>query len=212
MLKFLEKSGCVEFNELSNEQAQDVTSGGKKPAKKLSMRENIISWIKVIVSAVVIAFILKTFFVVTATVMSGSMENTVMTGDSIVCNRLAYLFGEPERFDIIAFNFTEPHGETRVYVKRIIALPGETVEILDGKVYIDGSSEALPDDFVDPNSYSFDNRSPYEVPEGHYFVLGDNRYNSYDSKDWLYPYLAKDDILGKAAFKYYPGVKWLGNA
>jgi signal peptidase I len=139
------------------------------------------------------------------------MENTIMTGDRIICNRLAYIMSEPQRYDIISFYYTEATGERRIYVKRIIGLPGETLEIIDGKVYINGQDQPLPDDFVNPELYN-GTHSPFEIPDGHYFVLGDNRARSFDSKGWPDPYLPAGDILGTAMFQFYPSISWLGNA
>lgn len=169
----------------------------------------LLSWVKIIVVAFVLALLIKSFLVVNATVMSGSMENTIMTGDRIMCNRLAYLFGEPQRFDIIAFDFTEDDGTEQIYVKRVIGLPGETVYIFGGKVYINDDPEPLRDDFILDEPWG--DFGPFDIPEDHYFVLGDNRIWSYDSKSWPNPYLPEDDILGKAMFRYYPNLTWLGN-
>jgi signal peptidase I len=151
-----------------------------------------------------IAFFLIFFVIANAEVASGSMESTIMTGDRIICNRLAYRFSEPQRFDIILFNY--PHGDEPIaYVKRIIGLPGETVEIIGGKVHIDNSPIPLDDSFVrEPPLGSF---GPFSVPEGHYFVLGDNRNTSSDSKSWDDPFISSDTFLGRAMFSYYPRFK-----
>ena len=90
-------------------------------------------------------------------------------------------------------------------MKRIIGLPGDTVDIIDGKVYING--ELLVEDYIKETMVgSF---GSYDVPEGSYFMLGDNRNNSNDSRYWYNTYLDRDDILGKVVFKYYPRVGFL---
>lgn len=128
------------------------------------------------------------------------MENTIMTGDRVVGNRLSYLTKDPERYDVIIFKY--PDDESQLFIKRIIGLPGETVEIRDGHIYIDGSSEPLED--VETKEYMVGNYGPYTVPEGCYFVMGDNRNDSKDSRYWINPYVSKDKILGKAVFRYWP--------
>ncbi len=171
--------------------------------KKPSLKAEIISWVKVIVSAIVLAFLLKTFVVVNATVVSGSMEKNIMTGDRVICNRIAYLLREPRRFDVIAFDMVEPSGTEVIYVKRIIGLPGETVTVRDGRVYIGDSARPLPDYFVAEPPDETD-AGPFEVPEDCYFMMGDNRNSSYDSRYWPDPYVPRADILGKYVFTYYP--------
>jgi signal peptidase I len=148
-----------------------------------------------------LALFVSFFVIANAIVASGSMEDTIMTGERIICNRLAYILSDPQRFDIVLFEY--PYGDEPVaYVKRIIGLPGETVEIIGGKVYINSSPQALDDSFTrETPRGSF---GPFTVPEGHYFVLGDNRNNSSDSKSWDEPFISADTFLGKALFSYYP--------
>ena len=158
---------------------------------------------RVILTALIISFALKNYIAVNAKVPTGSMETTVMPGDRIIINRLAYINDPPERGDIISFNF--PDNEKKNFLKRIIALPYETIEGKDGIIYIDG--EPLEDDF---SSIVFkDDFGPYTVPEGCYFVMGDNRNNSFDSRYWVHKFVPFDSIVGKAEFSYYPTFKML---
>lgn len=166
----------------------------------------IVSWTRAIVLAVVLSFIITRVIIVNAVVPSPSMVNTINVGDRFIANRLSYLFKDPERYDIVVFKF--PDDESMLYVKRIIGLPGETVEIIDGKVYINGNSEPLRDDFL-PEPMNPEDYGPYVVPEGHYFMLGDNRNYSEDSRFWQTPFVAKNKILGKATFKYFPKIELL---
>lgn len=138
--------------------------------------------------------------IINARVSSPSMEGTIRTGDRLVGSRLEYLVREPQRFDIIIFYY--PDDETQRFIKRIIGLPGETVEIRDGEVYIDDSPQPLPDDFCPETPRG--NFGPYQVPEDAYFVLGDNREISRDSRYWNNPYVKRDKIIGKALFRYWP--------
>ncbi len=162
--------------------------------------KEIISWVETIVFAVLFAFVITTFIIVNAKVPSASMENTVMTGDRLIANRLSYLFDKPERYDIVVFRF--PDDESKLYIKRIIGLPGETVNIRNGLVYIDDSTEPLRTDFQAEEMITPD--ATYVVPDGCYFMLGDNRNCSLDSRAWENKYVAENKILGKAVFRYYP--------
>ena len=126
-----------------------------------------------------------------------------MTGDRAMCFRLSYLFREPARFDVIAFEGQKP-GTSWVYLKRIIGLPGERLEIRDGWVFVDDSTTPLPEQFVvGPRGGNY---GPFYIPPSHYFVLGDNRLASYDSKNWDDPFLPLDRILGRAVFAYWPSI------
>ena len=146
------------------------------------------------------AFIITTFIIVNAKVPSASMENTVMTGDRLIANRLSYIVDKPQRYDIVVFKF--PDDESKLYIKRIIGLPGETLEIRDGLIYVDGSDEPLRTDFQAEEMITPD--AVYTVPDGCYFMMGDNRNRSSDSRAWQNKFVAEDKILGKAVFRYYP--------
>lgn len=113
---------------------------------------------------------------------------------------------DPERFDIVIFKY--PDDESKLFIKRVIGLPGEKVQIKDGKVYINDSEIPLDDSFVPEKPRgSF---GPYEVPENSYFVLGDNRNHSKDSRCWKSTsFVTFDEIVGKAVIRYYPSVKLL---
>lgn len=168
--------------------------------RRNSTTSELIQWLIAILVAFIIALFVDNFLIVNAQIPSGSMENTIMTGDRVVGNRLSYLTKDSERYDVIIFKY--PDDESQLFIKRIIGLPGETVEIHDGHIYIDGSSEPLED--VETKEYMVGNYGPYTVPEGCYFVMGDNRNDSKDSRYWINPYVSKDKILGKAVFRYWP--------
>ena len=170
-----------------------------------SLWKELWEYVKMILIVVVVVLIVNNFLLINAKIPSESMENTIMTGDRIFGNRLAYMFSDPQRYDIVIFKY--PDDETQLYIKRVIGLPGETVEIREGKVYIDGSDTPLDDSFTPETPLG--NYGPYTVPEGCYFMLGDNRNYSKDSRFWQNPYVEKDKILGKAVFKYFPGFKIL---
>ena len=189
--------------------------GVKSPAdKKKSVLREIWSYVSIICGALIVAYLINTFILINAVVPTSSMENTIMTGDRIFGYRLAYglnmdVFGheiskkwkDPERFDIVIFKY--PDDESQLFIKRIIGLPGDKVEIKDGKVYINDSETPLDDSFVSETPLgSF---GPYEVPENCYFMMGDNRNSSLDSRYWKNTYVAKDKILAKVIFRYYDG-------
>ncbi len=151
-----------------------------------------------IVVALAIGLFLSKYVIANAQVPSSSMETTVMAGDRIFVNRLSYVFGEPQRGDIVTFIYPDD-GET-LYLKRVMGLPGETIQGKDGKIYIDG--KALEKDFTQEISY--DDFGPYTVPEDSYFMMGDNRNDSWDSRYWKHTFVEKEDIVGKAMVSYFP--------
>lgn len=158
-------------------------------------------WLKSILIAIVVALAINNGLVVNATVPTSSMETTIMVGDRVIANRLAYLNEEPARGDIVVFIQDEDNGKP--YVKRLIGLPGDTVEIINGKVYIDGTK--LEEPYADEEDIrSF---GPYEVPAEHYFFLGDNRSVSKDARLWNNPYIEKEKILGKVIFRLFPDIR-----
>lgn len=188
-----ERNRC---NDMSSEQEKL-----QKRKDESAVRE-MISWIITLALAVVAALFVKNYVIINANIPSGSMENTIMTGDRLFGFRLAYRNSSPERGDIIIFKF--PDDETENYVKRVIGLPGETVEIEDAKIYIDGSEVPLQEDYLKEEWTVETGPLSFEVPEDSYLVLGDNRNNSYDARYWDNQFVSKDKILGKAVFRYYP--------
>ena len=192
LLKFTDTKGWIHMAH-----KQDIQADTEE---KTSVGKELFQWVLVIIGAVILAFLIDTFVIVNAQIPSGSMENTIMTGDRVFGNRLAYKFSDPKRFDIIIFKY--PDDESQLFIKRIIGLPGETVEIHDGNIYINGSDSPLEDvDIKEPMEGSF---GPYTVPEGCYFVMGDNRNNSRDSRYWENTFVSEDEILGKAVLRYWP--------
>lgn len=165
--------------------------------------KEIFSWIMVFVLAILLAALIKKFVIFNVEVPTGSMESTIMIDDRAATFRLAYLFSDPKRGDIVVFPF--PDDEKLDYIKRIIGLPGETVEGRDGLVYIDG--KPLQEPYVTAEIDS--DFGPYSIPEDCYFMMGDNRNNSADSRYWDNKYVKRDKIEGKAILKY-PKLTWFG--
>lgn len=166
---------------------------------KSEIKREIMEWILILEIAIVIAVVVNMFLIVNAVIPSASMETTIMTGDRIFGNRLAYKNHDPQRGDIVIFRF--PDDESQLFIKRVIGLPGETLEVRDGRVYIGGSSMPLDEPYikVDP----IGDYGPVTIPEDGYFMMGDNRNYSADSRFWVHPFVMKDKILGKAVFRYY---------
>ena len=184
---------------------EPATPDEQNEKKKKSAGRELMEWLLVIVGGVCAALLISNFILFNARIPSSSMESTIMVGDRVIGLRFAYWFSEPERGDIVIFRY--PDNEEKIYIKRVIGLPGETVEIIDGKVYIDGSEQPLQEDYV--NGVPTGNYGPYVVPENSYFMLGDNRGNSEDSRFWTNKFVKKEKILAKAVVRYYPGIKLL---
>lgn len=176
----------------------------KEQEEPFSWKKEIISWIQIIVAAVIIALFLNNVIIANSYVPSGSMENTIMSKTRVIGSRLSYLTKDPERGDVVIFHYPDdPSGKT-YFVKRIIGLPGETVTVVDGKVYIDGSDTPLDEPYLpEPMEGSY---GPYEVPEGSYFMMGDNRNDSRDARFWKNTYVEKDQIIAKVLFSYFPKI------
>lgn len=194
----------------------------REDEKRLALRKEIFSWIRMFVIVVAAVLVLTNFIIINATVPSGSMENTIMTKDRLIGFRFSYWFAKPERGDIILFEY--PVDESQIYIKRVIGLPGETVEIKEGTVYIDGTpleENYLKEEWVINNDGYF-----FEVPEDCYFVMGDNRNNSEDARRWAqialekgvaetpeeaerYSFVQFDEIKGKAIFTYFSSIRML---
>ena len=173
----------------------------EKEEKNNSIKKEIISWIVTIIFALGLGLFISKGLIVNAEIPSESMENTIMTQDRLIALRTAYWFSEPQRGDIVVFHY--PDNEEELYIKRVIGTPGDTVEGKDGVVYVNG--EALKESYIkEPAEEDF---GPYKVPEDSYFMLGDNRNHSGDSRDWENTYVKKDKILGKAFLRYYPSFK-----
>ena len=193
----------------NTEDSKGSGSKKKKKGENESPARTVLEYVISIGIAIVAALLINNFILLNAKVPSGSMENTIMTGDRLFGFRLSYLFSEPERGDIVIFKY--PADESVNYIKRIIGLPGETVTIKKGKVYINHSDTPLKEDYLKEEWLVLNDGMEFEVPEGYYFMMGDNRNNSKDSRYWNNTYVARDKILAKAIFRYWGGFKLLTN-
>ena len=146
-------------------------------------------------------FLLRAYVFVVVNVPTGSMLNTIQLNDRIIGNKLAYRFHEPERGDIIIFNFTQDSNDT-LYIKRLIGLPGDTIEIEDAQLIINGRT--IKEDYLYDDWLIGNDDMVFTVPEDCYFFLGDNRNDSFDSRFWDYPYVSETDIIAKAELTLFP--------
>lgn len=165
--------------------------------------KKFIDWIKPFLVALVIAVIINSFIIVNAVIPTSSMEPTIDIGDRLIAFRLSYVFSEPKRGDIIIF---DSNHEDKLLVKRIIGLPGDIIEIKDKVLLI--NDVAYDETYI--KAEIIGNFGPYQVPNDKYFVLGDNRNSSRDSRFWEDPYIGKSLIKGKALLKYFPSFKFMG--
>lgn len=205
---------------------------GPPPTKRLERRRGILRELPVLlVIALVIALLVKTFLVQAFYIPSISMEPTLMVGDRVLVNKLAYASHEPRRGDVIVFSnphpgrvphrdpiqaffhwltdglgFTQPSQTD--FVKRVIGLPGDTVEITHGIVYVNGVP-LRPEPYLSPQR-DLGSYGPYHVPSGDLFVLGDNRRYSCDSRCWL-GYIPISKVIGRAFVVVWPPsrARWL---
>jgi signal peptidase I len=160
--------------------------------------EELITWLKTLASAAVYATLIVTFVCQVARVEGQSMEPTLEDQDRLIVNKLVYRIGEPRRNDVVMLYY--PLNPNKSFVKRVIGEPGDDVYITDGKVYVNGIP--LKDDFIPAKFRSHDEYGPIRVKEGHYFVMGDHRNNSSDSRMW--GEVPKMYILGKVQLRWWP--------
>lgn len=177
----------------------------------------------VIVIVIIVAGI-RTFLISPFQVEGGSMSNTLEDNEYIIINKLAYYIGKPNRGDTVVFR--PPNDHKKYYVKRVIGLPGEDIVIRDGDVFVRGYGDeefSLPEPYLDPKNQGKTFRHPpgsgntteivYQIPDHHYFLLGDNRQGSLDSRSFTSedsspsPYIPEDDIKGRVWFIALPMTK-----
>jgi signal peptidase I len=155
--------------------------------------------LSILVIAFILSLVLKAYVVEARVIPSGSMLPTIQLDDRVLVNKFIYDFQSPKRFEVIVFEPPAETGHHEDFIKRVIGLAGETVEVKNGKVLING--EPLKENFINelPN-YSY---GPVTVPPNCIFVMGDNRNKSFDSHLWT-GWLTLDNIKGKAFYTYWP--------
>jgi len=197
----------------------------KKPAPtgEIVRKSKTREWTEAIVVAVILALIIRTFIIQAFKIPSGSMEDTLLIGDHLLVSKFSYgipipftdtrllELQHPERGDIIVFEFPKDRNksyfERRDFIKRVIGTPGDTIAVRNKTVYVNGKPFVIPAEVhkesttVGPQYGPRDFMEPVTVPEGHYFVMGDNRDRSYDSRFW--GFVPMENIKGKAFIKYW---------
>ena len=161
-------------------------------------KDEIMAWCKTLASAAVYATLIVTFGFQVARVEGLSMAPTLADQDRLIVNKLAYRMGEPRRGDIVMLYY--PLNPDKSFVKRVIAEEGDQVRIVDGRVFV--NDVPMQDDFVPPEYRSHDDFGPSVIPEGYYFVMGDHRNNSSDSRHW--GFVPKKYIIGRVQLRWWP--------
>jgi signal peptidase I len=188
---------------LSAEDRARVEAGGEAAATIVMQRltvwkDEIVAWFKTLASAAVYATLIVTFGFQVARVEGQSMAPTLADQDRLIVNKFVYRMDAPRKGDIVMLYY--PRNPDKSFVKRVIAEEGDEVRISDGRVYVNGVP--LDDEFVPPEFRSHDDYGPERVEDGYYFVMGDHRNNSSDSRHWgLVP---KKYIIGKVQLRWWP--------
>ena len=161
-------------------------------------RDEFFAWVRTLASAAVYATLIVTFGFQVARVEGQSMAPTLADQDRLIVNKLRYRLTAPQRGDIVMLYY--PLNPDKSFVKRVIAEEGDTVRVVDGRVYV--NDVPMRDDFVPAEYRSHDDWGPQVIPEGYYFVMGDHRNNSSDSRHW--GFVPKKYIIGKVQVRWWP--------
>ena len=184
------------------EEKRPNTDGSEKGAgQNVDMKKETLSWVFYIGFVLVLTWVIITFVGQRTRVDGRSMENTLHNGDNLIVEKLSYRFSDPKRFDIIVF---PPTGKKEYYIKRIIGLPGETVQIdEDGNIYING--ELLEENYGKETIQNPGRAAqPITLGDDEYFVMGDNRNNSKDSRSEEVGNVKRSQIIGRAWLRIWP--------
>ena len=161
-------------------------------------RAELLAWLRTLAQATVYATLVVTFVMQVARVEGQSMAPTLADQDRLIVNKLSYRLRAPQRGDIVMLYY--PLDPDKSYVKRVIAEEGDSVRVVDGRVYV--NDVAMRDDFVPAEYRSHDDWGPQVIPEGYYFVMGDHRNGSSDSRHW--GFVPKKYIIGKVQVRWWP--------
>ena len=187
---------------MANEKDSQKAADNSAEEKKVDIKKEIISWVLYLLFVVVLVYVIITFVGQRTVVDGRSMNPNLNDGDNLIVEKLSYRFRDPQRFDIIVF---PPQGAPNEhYIKRIIGLPGETVQIdYEGNIYING--EILEEDYgLETIQNPGRAAEPITLGEDEYFVLGDNRNNSTDSRTEKVGNVKRNTITGRAWVRIWP--------
>jgi signal peptidase I len=170
-------------------------------ARRRRRTRHVVEWVLLVGGALVIALLIKTFLFQAFYIPSESMVPTLEENDRVLVNKLSYRLHDVHRGDIVVFEAPEGQAQDGVndLVKRVVGLPGDTVEGRDGRVFVNG--EPLEEDYL-PDGTETSTFGPQEVPAGSYFVMGDNRQASRDSR--FFGAIPEDDIVGRVFVRIWP--------
>ena len=171
--------------------------------KQKSTAASILSWILYLLIVVILSFLCVTFVAQRTKVIGQSMYPFLNDGDQLIVDKISYRLRDPKRFDVVVFPYR--YEQNKNYIKRIIGLPGETIQIIGGEVYING--DKLHDPYgeqIGLMDYAGTAEEPYTLADDEYFVLGDNRNNSKDSRFGDVGPILKDELIGRAWLQIYP--------
>lgn len=186
----------------SNRDDERYDSYDSGEERESSILRELGGWILYILIIIGLTYLIITFVGQRTRVSGSSMETTLHNGDNLIVDKLSYRFRDPKRYDIIVFPYK--YEENTYYIKRIIGMPGETLQIKDGYVYIDGeqlTSDIYGNELIEDPQTAED---PVTLGEDEYFVMGDNRNHSMDSRDPSVGALKKSDLMGRAWVRIYP--------
>lgn len=199
----------LEPDVLDDDLADDDTDPTPAPRRRQSRARALLDWVVVIGIALLVAFLVRTFVVAHFVVDGESMDYTLHDGDRVFVNKLSYRFHDPRRGDVVVLHPILENRE-RDLIKRVIALPGETISMINCEVRIDGV--VLDEPYLDPEVVQPTNCGPPVeptlVPAGEVFVMGDNRPQSFDSRGFKGHTVAFDDIVGRAFVVFWPASHW----
>ena len=177
----------------------------KRRKMKLSTAKSAAAWAVEILIVLLVAFVLVYCAGMRVTMVGNSMESTVSDGSQILVNRFIYNVKSPKSGDVIVFL---PNGneKSHYYVKRVIGVPGDVIDIVDDKVYLNGSDTPLDEPYIAEPMNQHETYH-FEVPENCYFMMGDNRNYSLDARYWQNHYISRDKMVAKVFFEYFPTPK-----
>ncbi len=174
----------------------------EKTEKSGGVFRTLLGWVFYLAVIVLLTYLIITYVGQRTEVSGSSMESTLSNGDNLIVDKISYRFTDPKRYDIIVFPYQ--YADNTYYIKRIIGMPGETVQIKDGYVYIDGellSSDIYGAEVMESAGIAAD---PIQLGEDEYFVLGDNRNHSSDSRDPSVGVLKRENLIGRAWLRIWP--------